>query len=81
VVLSRKVAAILFLNGERQAPGTATDARFDGGFLNLFDLTLDLPEWTVVPEAGLLIAFPADVPHEVTPVLSGQRFTAVTWYT
>jgi predicted 2-oxoglutarate/Fe(II)-dependent dioxygenase YbiX len=31
-------------------------------------------------EEGLLIAFPAGVLHEVTPVLRGSRYTLATWY-
>jgi predicted 2-oxoglutarate/Fe(II)-dependent dioxygenase YbiX len=70
----RAAAVVLFLNGSR-ASGAEGD--FNGGILRLHppDGTID-----VVPEAGLLIAFPADVLHEVTEVRDGTRDTIVDWY-
>jgi predicted 2-oxoglutarate/Fe(II)-dependent dioxygenase YbiX len=34
----------------------------------------------IAPEAGLLVAFPAEVLHEVLPVLGGTRDAAVDWF-
>lgn len=34
----------------------------------------------VLPVAGTLVAFPADVVHEVTPVRGGLRDTVVDWF-
>lgn len=70
----RAAALVLFLNGSR-ASGLEGD--FDGGILRLY-----WPQETVdiVPEAGLLVAFPADVLHEVTEVRNGTRDTIVDWY-
>ena len=69
----RAAAVVVFLNTSRANGG---DGEFDGGILRLH-----LPQGTidVVPEAGLLVAFPADVLHEVTEVRDGTRDTIVDW--
>jgi predicted 2-oxoglutarate/Fe(II)-dependent dioxygenase YbiX len=70
----RAVALVLFLNSSRDA---SPDGDFEGGVLRLFgpDGTID-----VLPEAGTLVAFPADVLHEVTEVRDGTRDTVVDWF-
>lgn len=70
----RAIALVLFLNSSRDAsPG----GEFEGGVLRLFgpDGAID-----VLPEAGTLVAFPADVLHEVTEVRGGTRDTVVDWF-
>ena len=63
----RRLALVAFLN-----------EGFTGGQLRLF---LDHPEpVTIVPRAGLLVAFPADALHEVTPVAHGIRDAVVDWF-
>ena len=70
----RAIALVLFLNSSRDA---SPDGDFEGGVLRLFgpDGAID-----VVPEAGMLVAFPADVLHEVTEVRGGTRDTVVDWF-
>jgi predicted 2-oxoglutarate/Fe(II)-dependent dioxygenase YbiX len=34
----------------------------------------------VDPVPGRLVLFPSTMVHEVKPVVSGDRFTVVTWY-
>ena len=70
----RAAAVVVFLNTSR---ANGREGEFDGGILRLH-----LPQGTidVVPEAGLLVAFPADVLHEVTEVRHGTRDTIVDWY-
>jgi predicted 2-oxoglutarate/Fe(II)-dependent dioxygenase YbiX len=70
----RAIALILFLNSSRQA---SPDGDFDGGVLRILgpDEKVD-----VLPEAGTLVAFPADVLHEVTEVRGGTRDTVVDWF-
>ena len=72
---ARRAAAIVVFLNDARADGPAGE--FDGGLLRLY-----LPQGTidVVPEAGLLVAFPADVLHEVTEVRDGTRDTIVDWY-
>jgi predicted 2-oxoglutarate/Fe(II)-dependent dioxygenase YbiX len=71
---ARRVALVLFLNTSRAGGG---HGEFDGGILRIY-----FPQGAidVVPEAGLLVAFPADVLHEVTEVRDGTRDTIVDWY-
>ena len=78
---ARRVAAIVFLNGEGD-PSASTAYR--GGALTLYGLfeqseadTLGFP---LEAEEGLLVTFPADVMHEVRPVEAGERYTVVTWF-
>jgi predicted 2-oxoglutarate/Fe(II)-dependent dioxygenase YbiX len=70
----RAAAIVVFLNTSR-AHGLA--GQFDGGNLRIY-----FPQGTidVVPEAGLLVAFPADVLHQVTEVRDGTRDAIVDWY-
>ena len=68
----RQVALIIFLN---PSPG------YVGGDLRLYSV-LDDPQFkeygfSVPPAPGLLVAFRADLLHEVTPVVSGARFVIV----
>jgi predicted 2-oxoglutarate/Fe(II)-dependent dioxygenase YbiX len=70
----RQAALVLFLNTSREI-GRSGD--FDGGILRLF---LPAGALDVIPEAGLLVAFPADILHEVTEVRHGTRDTVVDWF-
>jgi predicted 2-oxoglutarate/Fe(II)-dependent dioxygenase YbiX len=79
---NRAVATVVFLNdqSEDDEPGT-----FGGGSLNFLDLLSDQDRgksvgMPITPTAGLLVAFRADVMHEVTEVTRGDRCTAVTWF-
>ena len=52
-------------------------------FLNSGDFAggvLRVGDQPIVPETGMLAAFPADTVHEVTPVRDGVRDTIVDWY-
>ena len=69
----RAASMVIFLNSS----GVSRGGDFDGGFLRL--LTPD-EAIQVIPEAGLLVAFPSDVLHEVTPVQGGTRDTIVDWF-
>jgi predicted 2-oxoglutarate/Fe(II)-dependent dioxygenase YbiX len=81
-IKNRAVATVIFLNdqSDEDAPGT-----FGGGSLNFVNLISDesrgrsvgLP---IAPTAGLLVAFRADVVHEVSKVTRGDRCTAVSWF-
>lgn len=77
----RQVSVAIFLNGEgnESTPGT-----YGGGALTFYGLLgeddnerqVGLP---LVGEEGLLVAFPSDLTHAVTPVTHGERYTVVTW--
>ena len=70
----RIVALVLFLNTSRQS---GRDGDFDGGVLQLY---CDRGPIMIAPEGGLLVAFAADVLHEVTAVRGGPRDTIVDWF-
>jgi SM-20-related protein len=77
----RRVSVVIFLNRESEVP--AADA-YGQGHLSFYDL-LDGPHWNrcVFPlnaDPGLLVAFPSEMLHEVTPVVHGRRFTVVSWF-
>ena len=70
---ARRVSIVVFLN-----------AGYTGGALTLYGL-IDDPVWrdygfAVPATTGLLVAFPSDLLHEVTPVTAGERYTAVSWF-
>ena len=46
--------------------------------LRLYPSTRDVIE--IVPRRGLLVAFSATMPHEVTVVTGGVRDAVVDWY-
>ena len=77
----RRVSAVVFLNRESQEP--AADG-YGMGHLTFYGL-LAGPQWercafSLNAEPGLLIAFPSNTWHEVTPVSHGWRYTVVTWF-
>ena len=80
-VRQRSVSAVLFLNGTD--PGEADG--YSGGSLTFYGLmgesaggdNVGLP---LAGETGLLIAFPADLVHSVSPVTAGERYTVVSWF-
>jgi predicted 2-oxoglutarate/Fe(II)-dependent dioxygenase YbiX len=72
----REVTVVLFLDSTREVdPGGG----FSGGLLRLYPDGLDSPPIDIPARRGWLVAFPSAVFHEVTPVLDGQRDTAVDW--
>jgi SM-20-related protein len=62
----RRISIVVFLNDS-----------FNGGALKFHDgaTTFDL-----LGETGLLVAFRADLFHEVVPITSGERFTMISWF-
>jgi predicted 2-oxoglutarate/Fe(II)-dependent dioxygenase YbiX len=79
---ARLVSVVIFLNAMNG--GVAPDG-YAGGALTFYGL-IDDPAWrgfgfALEPEAGLLVAFPSHLVHEVTPVTGGDRYTIVDWFT
>ena len=62
----RRISIVVFLNDD-----------FNGGALKFSD---DSTTFDLHGETGLLLAFRADVFHEVCPVTTGERFTMITWF-
>jgi len=69
----RLIALVAFLNSSDEAEAGG----FSGGTLRL---DVDATPIDVQPRAGLLVAFPADTLHEVTPVRGGTRDAVVDWF-
>jgi predicted 2-oxoglutarate/Fe(II)-dependent dioxygenase YbiX len=63
--VDRDLSTVLFLNDD-----------FDGGYFSFPDLRIKIK-----PEPGLLVCFPSSrwFMHTVEPVISGNRYTLVTW--
>jgi len=79
IVIRRRVAVILFLNRHSRE---YDEGCFGGGLLNFYGL-LDGGKWKdcafgLEPEPGLLVAFPAGLVHEVTPITFGERYSVLT---
>ena len=80
-IKSRRISAVIFLNGSSAEP---CDSMYGGGALTFYEL-LDDPTgrslgFPLQAEEGLLIAFRAEVPHSVTTVTHGDRYTIASWY-
>jgi predicted 2-oxoglutarate/Fe(II)-dependent dioxygenase YbiX len=64
----RRISVVMFL--------TSAGEQCEGGTLRIYQ-----PEaFDVAPKAGMLVAFPSDVPHEVLPVTAGVRDVIVDWF-
>ena len=71
----RLITLVLFLESSRDAEPSGG---FAGGLLRLYPDDGDPIE--ITPKQGMVVAFPASMPHEVTPVTSGRRDTIVDWF-
>jgi predicted 2-oxoglutarate/Fe(II)-dependent dioxygenase YbiX len=71
----RRISVVVFL--------TTAGVDCEGGSLRLYagshgpaaSAALDIP-----PRAGMLVAFPSELPHEVLPVTAGIRDAVVDWF-
>jgi predicted 2-oxoglutarate/Fe(II)-dependent dioxygenase YbiX len=71
----RQVTLVLFLASSLDADPSG---RFGGGLLRLYPDDGD--PIVITPKEGVVAAFPASMPHEVTPVTSGRRDAIVDWF-
>jgi predicted 2-oxoglutarate/Fe(II)-dependent dioxygenase YbiX len=71
----RQITIVLFLESSREAEPAGG---FLGGVLRLFPD--DGAPIDVIPQSGMLVAFPAEMRHEVTRVTAGRRDTIVDWF-
>jgi predicted 2-oxoglutarate/Fe(II)-dependent dioxygenase YbiX len=71
----RRVSVVLFLS---DTAATAASGTCSGGALRLYEQGAAPVD--VSPAAGTLVAFPADIPHEVLPVEAGVRDVVVDWF-
>lgn len=77
-IRDRKISVVIFLNDESAQKGgyTGGNLTFYGLAGNPFFDNFGMP---LNAEAGLMIAFPPSLRHEVTPVTRGERYVLVTW--
>jgi SM-20-related protein len=71
----RQITIVLFLESSREAEPSGG---FSGGVLRLFPEDDDPID--IIGQRGTLVAFPAEMRHEVTRVTSGRRDTIVDWF-
>ena len=70
----RRISIVVFLNDFSVEP---QDGCYSGGLLNFYDQERT---FGLEGETGLLVAFTAETFHEVLPVMSGERFTIISWF-
>ena len=80
-VRQRSVSVVVFLNGS----GGEASLGYSGGSLTFYGLMDDSAseESVGLPlagETGLLVAFPSELLHSVSPVTAGERYTLVSWF-
>jgi len=75
----RRISIVIFLNPQTTEPMTGT---YCGGSLKFSDYRAEpaFREFSLPAEAGMLVAFRAEITHEVTPVTHGERYSIVSWY-
>ena len=78
-VRQRRVSVVFFLNGRGAAPGPDV---YGGGWLLFFDFSGRMLEKyaKVSAEPGLMVAFPSWLPHMVSKVQHGTRYSIVSWF-
>lgn len=76
--LNRKINMTIYLNDENS---DHTGGGYSGGSLILYELfknpALKNKGVTLTGQRGMLVAYPAEIVHEITPVISGKRYAAV----
>jgi predicted 2-oxoglutarate/Fe(II)-dependent dioxygenase YbiX len=77
-VQARQLSVVCFLNDGDPSTGLPV---FDGGTLVVYVTKLDglLEPVVIRPTAGSVVVFQADLLHEVRPVKSGCRYSAIGW--
>jgi predicted 2-oxoglutarate/Fe(II)-dependent dioxygenase YbiX len=73
----RRASVVVFLNTATEA---SAGGAFSGGTLTLYAEGPQPSRVDLHPQAGTLVAFPASLLHEVTPVGDGIRDTLVDWF-
>ncbi len=80
-IRARSVSVVVFLNDQAKKGSASEYSGGDSVFYGLIEpLTWQNCRHTLAGEAGLLIAFPSNVLHEVSPVAQGSRYTVVTFF-
>jgi SM-20-related protein len=72
----RRVSTVIFLSRETDTPQAGAHC---GGSLVFTNLRTG-SKFRMVGEPGMLVAFPAETTHEITPLTHGKRYSIVSWY-
>jgi predicted 2-oxoglutarate/Fe(II)-dependent dioxygenase YbiX len=78
--LLRKISVVIFLSSQSETP---EPGRYCGGTLAFHRWEIGAGEDRRVDlsgEPGTLVAFRAELTHEVTPVTHGERYSIACWY-
>ena len=75
----RKISVIVFLNDQSEKLEAGS---YSGGSLVFSDHHPARPSkrFSLGGKSGMLVAFPAETTHEVTPVTAGKRYSIASWY-
>jgi SM-20-related protein len=73
---SRRVSVSIFLNNQSELDGSGS---YSGGSLVFSDWRTG-ESCLLTGEAGMLVAFPSELTHEITPVTHGERYAIVSWF-
>lgn len=77
VYRDRRISVIVFLNDHECSPS------WRDGRLSLFVRNPQAPDQLmgvpIPPAQGLLVAFDSRLPHEISEITAGERYTVVTW--
>jgi SM-20-related protein len=75
----RKISIVIFLNRQTDEPIPGT---YCGGGLRFSDYRAKPGQRELEFPAGpgMMVAFRAELTHEVTPVIRGERYSIVSWY-
>jgi len=75
----RKVSVVIFLNPQSAHLEAGC---YQGGSLVFTEWRADRRrgKYEMAGDAGMLVAFPSETTHEVTPVEWGERYSIVSWY-
>lgn len=75
----RKISIVIFLNNQSDEPMSGA---FRGGALKFSNHRAEpaYRKFSTTAEVGTLVAFRAELTHEVTPVTYGERYSIVGWY-
>jgi SM-20-related protein len=72
----RLVSTVIFLSRESDSPQPGVHC---GGSLVFSNYRIH-SKFHMMGEPGMLLAFPAETTHEITPVTHGERFSIVSWF-
>jgi SM-20-related protein len=76
---SRKISIVIFLNWQSESVEAGS---YGGGSLVFTEWRPDRirGQYALAGEAGMLVAFPSEITHEVVPITRGDRYSIASWF-